>query len=91
MSKRTYLCGMINENSHIPAEVVRYQNENGCNTSELVASNAQGDIYALSRIDSDAMPVPIGLPLFVIVKNGKAILITGSEAFKLSHTLFTDK
>ena len=91
MSKRTYLCGMINENNHIPAEVVRYQNENGCNTSELVASNAQGDIYALSCIDSDDMPVPIGLPLFVIVKNGKAILVTGSEAFKLSHTLFTDK
>jgi hypothetical protein len=91
MSKRTYLCGMINENNHIPAEVVRYQNENGCNTSELVASNAQGDIYALSRIDSDGMPEPIGLPLFVIVKNGKAILVTGSEAFKLSHTLFTDK
>lgn len=91
MSKRTYLCGMINENNHIPAEVVRFQNENGCNTSELVASNAQGDIYALSCIDSDGKPVPIGLPLFVIVKNGKAILVTGSEAFKLSHTLFTDK
>ncbi len=91
MSKRTYLCGMINENSHIPAEVVRYQNENGCNTSELVASNARGDIYALSCIDSDGMPVPIGLPLFVIVKNGKSILVAGSEAFKLSHTLFTDK
>ncbi|WP_443703427.1 hypothetical protein [Prevotellamassilia timonensis] len=82
---------MINENSHIPAEVVRYQNENGCNTSELVASNARGDIYALSCIDSDGMPVPIGLPLFVIVKNGKSILVAGSEAFKLSHTLFTDK
>ena len=91
MSKRTYLCGMINENSHIPAEVVRYQNENGCNTSELVASNARGVFYALSCIDSDGMPVPIGLPLFVIVKNGKAILVAGSEAFKLSHTLFTDK
>ena len=91
MSKRTYFCGMINENNHIPAEVVRYQNENGCNTSELVASNAQGDIYALSCIDSDGMPLPIGLPLFVIVKNDKAILVTGSEAFKLSHTLFTDK
>lgn len=91
MSKRTYLCGMINKNNHIPAEVVRYQNENGCNTSELVASNAQGDIYALSRIDSDGMPVPIGLPLFVIVKNGKAILVTGSQALKLTSTLFADK
>ena len=29
--------------------------------------------------------------LFVIVKNGEAILVTGSEALKLSHTLFTDK
>ena len=91
MSKRMYLCGMKQENNHLPAEVVRYQNENGCNTSELVASNAQGDIYALSLIDSDGMPVPIGLRLFVIVKNGEAILVTGSEALKLSHTLFTDK
>lgn len=91
MNKSTYLCGMTNENNHIPAEVVRYQNENGCNTSELVASNAQGDIYALSRIDGDGMPAPIGLPLFVIVKGGKAILIADAEALELTHTLFADK
>lgn len=91
MNKSTYLCGMTNENNHIPAEVVRYQNENGCNTSELVASNAQGDIYALSRIESDGMPAPMGLPLFVIVKGGKAILVTGSDALKLTSTLFADK
>ena len=82
---------MTNEKNHIPAEVIRYQNENGCNTSELVASNAQGDIYALSRIDSDGMPAPIGLPLFVIVKDGKAILVADAEALELTHTLFADK
>lgn len=82
---------MTNKKEQIPAEVTRYQNEYGFNTSELVTSNAQGDIYALSRVDSDGFVLPVGLPVFVIVKDGKARVKSGEAALKLSKTLFAEE
>ena len=82
---------MANKNVNIPTEVTRYQNEYGFNTSELDASNAQGDFYALSQVDSDGFVVPTGLPVFVIMKNGRAQIVTDLQALKLSQTLFADK
>lgn len=91
MSKRTYLCGMTNKKEQIPAEVTRYQKEYGFNTSELIASNAMGDIYALSCVDGNGFVLPTGLPVFVIMKDGRARVESGESALKLSKTLFTEE
>lgn len=75
----------------IPSEVIQYQNEYGCNHSEYVATVENEKIYSLMQLDDNGFPIPMGLPLFVLVKENSCRIVSGEQALKLSDTLFVDE
>lgn len=54
------------------------------NHAEKIGATADGDVYGLSLLDAEGMPMPVGLPSLVITKGENYSLITGEEALKLS-------
>ncbi|WP_300944172.1 hypothetical protein [uncultured Duncaniella sp.] len=54
------------------------------NHAEKIGTTADGDVYGLSLLDAEGMPMPVGLPRLVIAKGEKYTLITGKEALNLS-------
>lgn len=56
------------------------------NHAEKVASTATGDFYALSNLDADGFPEPIGLPVLVKATGENYTLITGDEAVTLLNS-----
>ena len=78
----------MSTDNKIPQKVLRIQKEYGCNTSEYVATTEKGDIYSLSKVDDSGMPVPIGLPLLVIMKDGESSVVSGVHGLELMGTLF---
>lgn len=75
----------------IPAEVIRIQKEYGCNHSEYVATIENEDVYSLSRLDENGFPLPIGLPIFVLVKGDDCRVVDGNEGFELMDSLPEDE
>lgn len=61
---------MANKNT-IPPEVIRYQNEQGFNHSEYIATIGDEDVYSISLIDDDGFCIPTRLPTLILVsENG---------------------
>lgn len=50
------------------------------NSCELVATTALCCFYALSFIDNEGFPIPIGMPFLVKVEGEEFTLISGDEA-----------
>lgn len=68
------------------AQILEFARSKGetANHAEKIGTTADGEVYGLSLLDDEGMPMPIGLPRFVISKGEKHTLITGEEALKLS-------
>ena len=64
-----------------------YQNGVGANEVEKIASTKDGDVFALSHVDANGFPLPVGLPNIVILKEDKLTLVSGSEALDLIELL----
>lgn len=64
-----------------------YQNGVGANEVEKIASTKDGDVFALSLVDANGFPLPVGLPNIVILKEDKLTLVSGSEALGLIERL----
>ena len=64
-----------------------YQNGVGANEVENIASTKDGDVFALSLVDVNGFPLPVGLPNIVILKEDKLTLVSGSEALDLIERL----
>ncbi len=67
------------------AKILEYARSKGetANHAEKIGVTAAGDVYALSLLDGEGMPLPIGLPVLVISKGEKCTLRTGDEALEL--------
>lgn len=52
-----------------------------------IASTKDGDVFALSLVDANGFPLPVGLSNIVILKEDKQTLISGSEALDLIERL----
>ncbi len=57
------------------------------NSCELVATTASFCFYALSFVDNEGLPIPIGLPFVVKVEGEDFTLISGDEALNLLDSL----
>ncbi|NBJ09205.1 hypothetical protein D1647_24045 [Alistipes sp. Z76] len=68
------------------AKILEYARNMGetANHAEKIGTTADGDVYGLSLLDAEGMPMPVGLPRLVIAKGEKYTLITGKEALNLS-------
>lgn len=83
---------MTNSNQQaIPSVVVKYQNSYGYNHSEYIATIDDEDVYALSLLDDNGFPLPVGLPSFLCVRSGKCRRVTGEDALKLQNVLFDNE
>lgn len=71
------------------AKILDYVRSKGemANHAEKIGATAGGDVYALSLLDGEGMPLPIGLPVLVISKGDNYTLITGDESLELLRTL----
>lgn len=71
------------------AKILEYARSKGetANHAEKIGVTAAGDVYALSLLDGEGMPMPIGLPMLVISKGENYTLITGGEALELLGSL----
>ncbi|MBD5194610.1 MAG: hypothetical protein HDS16_01215 [Bacteroides sp.] len=67
------------------AKIIIFAQEQGegCNRAEYVSTTTSGDVYALSFVDDDGFPLPMGLPRLVIAKGENYNLITGEKALKM--------
>ena len=67
------------------AKILEYARSKGemANHAENIGATAEGDVYGLSLLDAEGLPMPVGLPRLVISKGEKYTLITGDEALKL--------
>lgn len=67
------------------AKILEYARSKGeiANQAEKIGTTANGDVYGLSLLDAEGLPMPVGLPRLVISKGEKYTLITGDEALKL--------
>ena len=67
------------------AKIIDYAQEQGevCNRAEYLSTTKSGDVYALSFVDNDGFPLPMGLPRLVIAKGENYSLITGDKALKM--------
>lgn len=66
-------------------KIINFAQEQGeaCNRAEYVSTTKSGDVYALSFVDDDGFPLPMGLPSLVIAKGENYSLITGYKALKM--------
>ena len=74
----------------IPSIVTAYMAKFGCNNAKFLTSNDDGDIFSLSRIDKDGYAMPIGLPIFIIIKDDNVSIIDGVKALKYQDSLSLD-
>ena len=67
------------------AKILEYARSKGemANHAEKIGATADGDVYGLSLLDAEGLPMPVGFPRLVISKGEKYTLITGDEALKL--------
>ena len=74
-------------------KILRYAHQQGepANHAEKVAEIAAGDVYALSLLDSDGFPMPLGLPRYVIANGANFQMITGNEALELLSSLHLEE
>lgn len=66
-------------------KILNYAQELGeaANHAEKVATIEEGDVYSLSLLDTDGLPMPVGLPRLVIVNGEQYRFVTGEEALHL--------
>lgn len=53
------------------------------NHAEKIGTTADGEVYGLSLLDDDGLPMPTGLPRLVIAKEENYSLIFGDEALNI--------
>lgn len=76
----------------IPECVKNIQHKYSCNAAEYITSIDNEDVYSIYSVDSNGFELPIGLPVFVFVKDiHTCTTIEGKEALELSCKLFTDE
>lgn len=86
-----YICTMTKKDSHIiPSIVTSYMDKFGCNNAQFITTNDDGDVYSLSQIDKNGNALPIGLPIFVILKDNKVSVYTDKQALEYQDNLFLD-
>lgn len=75
------------------AKILEYARKIGetANHAEKIGTTAGGDVYGLSLLDAEGMPMPIGLPRLIIAKGENYTLITGAEALELLESLSLDE
>lgn len=68
------------------AKILEYAQSKGetANHAEKIGVTADGDVYGLSLLDDEGMPMPTGLPVLVISKGENYTIVTGEEALNLS-------
>lgn len=88
-----YFCGnMAKTGKHtIPAGVIHCQKECGCKYCEYVTTIEDEDIYLLSQTGDDEIPMPTGLPVFVLVKGDDCRVVSGHDALELLDILPEDE
>jgi hypothetical protein len=71
------------------AKILDYAKTMGvpANRAKKVATTAVGDVYALAYVGKDGLPVPMGLPCFVIKHGEKFKLVGGPDGLKLLESL----
>lgn len=69
----------------IKSKILKFAQAKGevVNHIEKIGTTADGDVYGLGLLGAGGLPMPIGLPRLVIVKEGNYTLITGEEALNL--------
>lgn len=75
----------------VPEKVLFHLKEMGANHAEYIATTDAGEIYSAEYLDSDGIPVPTGLPAFVIYKDDEISSVCGEKGLALHDSLFGDK
>lgn len=66
-------------NENIPKQVTKFAQENGFNTISWAGKNNEGDFYAVGVTGKDNSDLPIGLPHYLVFKNGDCSIICDED------------
>ena len=64
---------------YIPKQVTRFAKERGFNSISWAGKNNDGDFYSVGVADKDNTDLPIGLPHFLVFKDGDCSIICDED------------
>jgi hypothetical protein len=67
----------------IPAEVIKAAENDGCNSVSYCGTCQGEEVYSIGFVDSEGQPVPTGLPVFILYKDGNIRMVRGMETLYL--------
>ncbi len=67
----------------IPAEVIMAAENDGCNSVSYCGTYQGEDVYSIGSVDSEGQPVPTGLPVYILYKEGDLRFVRAMEALYL--------
>lgn len=71
---------------NIPEQVTKLANAHGFNSVELIKRTAYEYIYSVGSVDADGFALPVGLPHYIIDRNGLLSLVC-DEDFHITSVL----
>lgn len=66
-------------NENIPKQVTKFAQENGFNSISWAGKTDEGDFYAIGIIGKDNSVLPIGMPHYLVFKNGDCSIICDED------------
>ena len=82
MNKKSF---EIKEN--IPDIVNEIALSEGFNSVSYEGEYNGAKVYSVGIIDKDGIPEPLGMPTFLLLKDGKVTIVSGKEGFELMFRL----
>lgn len=68
----------------IPERIREIARNEGCNTVKYCGMHGKWEVYGVSEVGEDGLPVPVGLPTLVLWDGHKSKIVTGEKALNLS-------
>ena len=71
---------------NIPKQVLNLAQENGFNDISWAGKTADGEYYSIGMTDENGMPMPTGLPNYILFNKGKCSIICDTD-FRITDVL----
>lgn len=68
---------------NIPSEVLKSAKDEACNSVEFCGTYQGEEVYSIGSVDSEGLPIPTGLPVFILYKDGNIRMVRGMKALDL--------
>lgn len=79
--------GAIRQNMKIPKIIQEAAEGEGCNSVTFAGEVDGYLVFGCGNVGDDGIPIPEGLPTFILLKNGKTKVIYGEDGLKLIDRL----